>query len=297
MNYNDEYKDHCINLGISYTFTNSELKRAYYKLALIHHPDKSKDNGEKFKEINESYNFLCNYKKYNNNLESNNSFSDLIINIINSYDPNIKWSNIFIKTTIENIIKHCESYSETIFKELSKEKSMELYNFFLEYKDIFSISDDLLNRIKKVVQNKFKNDNIILLNPSIEDLLEDKIYKLDINNDIFYVPLWNSHIEYEHLDSTILVKNIPDLSSNIKIDKFNNIYISLVIDIKKLLITGYKEYTLYNNRKIKINAYDLQIKKGIQLVKFLNKGILKVDKNNIFSNEKRGDIIFEINLC
>ena len=297
MTYSNEYKDHCTKLGVSYNFTLGELKRAYYKLALIHHPDKSKDNGEKFKEINESYNFLCDCKKYNNNVESDSSFSELIINIINSYDPNIRWSNIFIKTTIENIIKHCESYSETIFKELSKEKSMELYDFFLEYKDVFSINDDLLNRIKKIIQNKFKNDNIILLNPSIEDLLEDRIYKLEVDSDIFYVPLWNSHIEYKHLDSTILVKNIPDLSDNIKIDKFNNVHIRLAIDIKELLINGYKEYILYNDRKIKISGCDLQIKKGIQTVKFLNKGILKVDKNNIFSNEKRGDIIFEINLC
>lgn len=297
MNYSIEYKRHCDRLGLSYDFTCNELKRSYYKLALIHHPDKSKDNGEKFKEINESYNYLSSNKKYNTNMDSNTSFSDLIIKIINSYDPNLKWSNIFIKTTIENIIKHCESYSETIFKELSKEKSMELYNFFIEYQDIFSIDKELIKRIKIIIQSKFKNDNIVLLNPSIEDLLEDKIYKLEMNDNTFYVPLWNSHIEFEYLDSTILVKNIPNLSSNIRIDKFNNIHIRLAIEIKELLNIGFKNILLYGTRVFKINSYDLQIKKDIQIVKFVKQGILKVDKNNIFSNEKRGDIIFEINLC
>lgn len=297
MNYSIEYKRHCDRLGLSYDFSCNELKRSYYKLALIHHPDKSKDNGEKFKEINESYNYLSSNKKYNTNMDSNTSFSDLIIKIINSYDPNLKWSNIFIKTTIENIIKHCESYSETIFKELSKEKSMELYNFFIEYQDIFSIDKELIKRIKIIIQSKFKNDNIVLLNPSIEDLLEDKIYKLEMNDNTFYVPLWNSHIEFEYLDSTILVKNIPNLSSNIRIDKFNNIHIRLAIEIKELLNIGFKNILLYGTRVFKINSYDLQIKKDIQIVKFVKQGILKVDKNNIFSNEKRGDIIFEINLC
>ena len=297
MSYSGDYKKHCDRLGLNYDFSNQELKRIYYKLALIHHPDKSNDNGEKFKEINESYNFLSNSKKYDTTMNSNTSFSELIINIINSYDPNLRWSNVFIKTTIENIIKHCESYSESIFKELTKEKSIELYNFFLEYQDVFSIDKELLERIKIIVQNKFKNDNIILLNPSLEDLLEDKIYKLEINKDEIYVPLWNPHIEFDHLDSTILVKNIPELPDNIKIDKFNNIHISLVIKIQELLEKGHEIITLYNERTFTIYAYNLQIKKEVQTIKFLQKGIFKIHKNNIFSNEKRGDIIFEINLC
>ena len=84
MSYSNDYKKHCDRLGLNYDFTNQELKRIYYKLALIHHPDKSKDNGEKFKEINESYNFLSNSEKYDTAMNSNTSFSELIINIINS---------------------------------------------------------------------------------------------------------------------------------------------------------------------------------------------------------------------
>ena len=60
---------------------------------------------------------------------------------------------------------------------------------------------------------------------------------------------------------------------------------------------GNKIITLYNERTFTIHAYNLQIKKEVQTIKFLQKGIFKIDKNNIFSNEKRGDIIFEINLC
>ena len=127
--------------------------------------------------------------------------------------------------------------------------------------------------------------------------MEDKIYKLEINKDEIYVPLWNPHIEFDHLDSTILVKNIPELPDNIKIDKFNNIHISLVIKIQELLEKGHKVITLYGKRSFTIYGYNLQIKKEVQTIKFLQKGIFKIDKNNIFSNEKRGDIIFEINLC
>ncbi|CAH8449809.1 unnamed protein product [Dicrocoelium dendriticum] len=42
-------------LGVSPNATPEEIKKAYRKLALQHHPDKSKDNGEKFKEISQAF--------------------------------------------------------------------------------------------------------------------------------------------------------------------------------------------------------------------------------------------------
>ena len=44
-----------ILLGVTVTSTKSEVTKAYKKLAQIYHPDKSHDNGEKFKEIKIAY--------------------------------------------------------------------------------------------------------------------------------------------------------------------------------------------------------------------------------------------------
>lgn len=44
-------------LGLEYGATKSEIKKAFYKLAKVHHPDKG-GNEKKFKEINEAYQHL-----------------------------------------------------------------------------------------------------------------------------------------------------------------------------------------------------------------------------------------------
>ncbi len=51
-------KDYYTILGISKNASEAEIKKAYRKLALEHHPDKATGDEERFKEINEAYSVL-----------------------------------------------------------------------------------------------------------------------------------------------------------------------------------------------------------------------------------------------
>jgi curved DNA-binding protein len=56
-----EYKDYYKTLGVAKMATASEIKKAYRKLAVKYHPDKTKDDKaaeEKFKEVTEAYEVL-----------------------------------------------------------------------------------------------------------------------------------------------------------------------------------------------------------------------------------------------
>ena len=62
-------KDYYQLLGVSRSATADEIKKAYRKLAMLHHPDKNqghKKSEEKFKELSEAYDVLSDEKKRQN---------------------------------------------------------------------------------------------------------------------------------------------------------------------------------------------------------------------------------------
>ena len=107
---------------------------------------------------------------------------------------------------------------------MRKERALEVYDFFVKYGDIFSISEEWLSKMRNIIKKKMEGDNIIILNPNLEDMLNDKIYKLELEEETYYIPLWHNELCYDASGNDIIVRCIPELDSNITIDNDNNLY-------------------------------------------------------------------------
>ena len=89
------------------------IRKKYLKAALKYHPDKFHDNGEKFKEVNEAYKFLCENQKLQTEkiYEDKLSFDSIIEELVSKICPiDNAWSKLFIKTTINSIFNKCEDF-------------------------------------------------------------------------------------------------------------------------------------------------------------------------------------------
>jgi curved DNA-binding protein CbpA len=278
-------------------FTKKDLKKAYYKKALKYHPDKNngdKDKEDLFKEINEAYLFLSN--ENNRNIDDlDTSFSSILKKFFDFMVPEMNVHQNDINNTMEAIIKKCKSASITLFEKLSKERSLEIYSFLSKNKDILSIETDLLKNMAEIIKNKTKNDNIIILNPDLNDLLNDKIFKLEYNNNTFYVPLWSNEVVFEDLSGNdIIIRCIPDLDDDVHVDKDNILHVNIKADIKKILES--KELLVkIGEKEFKIESYKIKITKH-QILILEKCGILKENINNIFDDSIRQNTYIHINL-
>ena len=136
-----------------------------------------------------------------------------------------------------------------------------------------------------------KNNNIILLNPSIDDLFQDNIYKLEINDETHYIPLWHDEVVIDNM----IIKNIPDIQSNINISANHDIIIKHSISIVELFNNGLININI-GNKDIKIYSNDVKLSKYPQLIVFKNQGKIIPNKNNLYDNKKRSNIIIELTL-
>jgi len=276
------------------------IRKAYLKSSLKYHPDKSTGNKEKFKEIVEAYEYLCEVVCENEETETENNFDILLEELITKYyPPNNDWTKIFIKTTIKNILNKCEKLPYAIFEKLEKNRAIEVFAFLEKINDSGIITETAMENIKKMLKEKMMNDNIILLNPSLEDLLNDKIYKLDISTNEYFIPLWHNELYFDYFENNIkcdlIVKIVPDIQNNVFIDHNNNIFYKKNVNIKDLYENEFIEINICN-KKFKLSSSDFKITKKTQFFKYENEGILKINEGDYFDNTKRSTIILELNL-
>ena len=261
------------NIFQIYSFNNIDgkfLKKKYYKLSLLHHPDKH----ERFKKINMAYELLKQeINEEDDFIENNVNYEYFLKKFLKKYD----FIYHFILNNYENITKH-------IFEGIDKERAINLYNFLLNNKSILHISDKLVEKVKEIILEKYKDVMIYILKPTLNELFGDRIFKLEEYDKTYFVPLWHSELEF---DTDIIVKCIPDLPENITIDENNNLIVNIKTKFSSLLEKNYINVNV-NNLFIPVN--ELFIKKE-QYYIFKEKGISKINEHNMYNISSKADVI------
>jgi curved DNA-binding protein CbpA len=306
MNYKTAFDILEINFENSddtYKNINSDyLKRKYRKLALKHHPDKNGNTEEskiKFQKINEAYHYLkreiyTQDNSYDFN-ENENDSSSLYYDILKGFMQNVfqeKYSE-FLSKIVNDVILAGKKISIKLFDDLDKETALNIYTFLSTNRSTLHLTEDILSVIREIVVKKYDNVEIYKLNPSINDLLNNNLYKLFINNELFLVPLWHNECYFDVSGCEIMVICEPELPNEITIDDDNNLHVTADLFLKEIfkkdnLIVkiGDKEYSIpHSNLMIKREQY----------YKIKNSGLSKI-KRDINDVSEKTDIIVKITI-
>ena len=323
-----------ININHLSSFTSDTIKKQYYKLALLHHPDKhsnSEESTKRFQSINTAYQYLKKEMQY---------FDKIGINMSDKFPPSndpttqaqddskevpayVNLLGIFINTLVKNaftksdvfvsiiqdIVMGCKQISLKLFDGLSKEMSLEIYSLLLKYQSVLHIKEEILEQIRLVLFEKYKHTYIFKLNPSIDDLFENNVYKLVLHGKPYFVPLWHSELYYDYLGnadattnpselddqatSEIIVKCVPDLGEDTFIDEFNNIHTTVKAKLSDISIQHPILSFQLGSRTFTIPCDKLMIK-AQQYITIKKQGISRIDEINIYNVDSKSDIVVKV---
>uniref|UniRef100_A0A6C0AZ70 J domain-containing protein n=1 Tax=viral metagenome TaxID=1070528 RepID=A0A6C0AZ70_9ZZZZ len=281
-------------LKLSYNFNEKELKHQYYLKALLYHPDKNQDLDAKtkFQEILEAYNFLNKYKNFLNESEESEENENSYSNILDKFINCMLNKNIDINNFLYILNNKCSKLSIDLFQHFSKNTLLKLHEFIRLYSDNLHINKSIIKKLDELIKEYTKNDIIEIIRPSLENLINDEIYKYSINNEIYYIPMWHNELVYEISNNLLIIQCEPELPEYINIDEYNNLYVNISTTIKSILnensITiniGEKKYTIPLN--------ELYIRK-YQRYTFLKQGISLIDTKEIYNVDSRANVYVDI---
>jgi len=308
MNYKDAFEILEIDLHkVSYNdITIEYLSKQYRKLALKNHPDKngnSTESNEIFKRINEAYQYLKREIKHLNpeDIQFENEEtpdSSLYFDILKEFMKTMFEGtyNDILSKIVADIMSTGRTLSVKLFDELDKDTALNIYTFLSNHRSTLHLSSSVLVQIREIVVKKYDNVQIYKLNPRIHDLMNNNIYKLYVNEELFLVPLWHNESYFESTNGEMIVLCDPELPSNITLDDDNNICIETTfntLDEFLLLIKEKQPICITIADKIfQIPLSNLYIKRE-QIYRIKNEGLSKT-KKDIYDISEKTDILVKI---
>lgn len=317
--------------------THEYIKKKYHKLALKWHPDKNKNeySTNKFQKISQAYNYLLDHYK---DLEPvsppvGSEIPSGFVSILTTFISSLFKGKRVVETINKIALEYDDltlTYLRNLFKDLDKQSSIEIYKMLYTYKDILYIKSETLELVSLIVKEKYKNDVVVILNPSLNDLLEHKIYKLYIDKELYLVPLWHSELYFdkkegpgvtsntsepkqdigeepiqdtgEEARGEIIVLCHPQLPSEITMDENNNLYYEKRIKVGEELCELMRQNFVsieIGGKVFSISLDNLRLKQE-QTVRFIGEGVARVVDSDseldtdMYNIGTKGDIIVTV---
>ena len=326
------HKDARAILGVSRDCSLVELNKRYRILALHMHPDKNGDSPDAtaaFQELNAAYRLLLPEVSMDATTDATTdayanvdteTYYNIFIGFIQSLfkkkkkcndnepdsdsDSGSKNSglNPILMELLHRIIHDYASVSvNAALDSLDPSALFQLYETLVQFNTAVKMDAHTFEEITRIIREKMQKNNIIILKPSLKDVIQNNISVVPFEGQTFYVPLWHSELHYriDGSEKQLIVKCMPSLPDHMSIDANNELHIDVRADIKELLNrnTGVLRIPLYDDECVEIKVRDLHIIPRQTVVLQNNiRGISLICSNDIYDVRKKAPICVHVRL-
>lgn len=309
-------------IGVSRDFSLAELKKRYHILALRLHPDKNGNTPEAtaaFQELNAAYRVLLLDLNDKDNPDATyegaadataETYMNIFMNFVTSLlsrkhksenDKDARTSPILMELLHRIIHDYASVSVNAALDALDPTTLFQLYETLEQYNAAIHMDAHIFEEITRLIREKMQKNNIVILNPSLKDVIQNNISVLQYEGQTFYVPLWHSELHYrlEGSDKQLIVKCMPELPGHMSIDANNELHIDVRADIKELLNRsgGVLRIPLYDDECVELRVSELRITpRQTVILRNTGCGISLIYANDIYEEKNRAPICVHVQL-
>lgn len=279
----------------------AEITAAYRKLALKYHPDKCAlpDANERFIEIREAYltltddvkNKRCNDLSYASIFAS---FVKTVVKVWNKQDPDD--DTRLYHLILSKVVGLCEKQALEYLQQIDRDKLAKLFVIAKMHADVFGFSSEFLTEFERIFQKgeEVHSSDIrrIYLNPLLEDILADNLYRLTWKSDDLIVPMWHHEMTFDVGETGLDVCCVPILPPNIELLEDNTLVITVNYRASALLQMD-ECVVEVGPKRLKISVEELRLVKE-QCVQFEGQGVAAMNVDDVYDVSVRKPIRVKI---
>jgi hypothetical protein len=203
-----------------------------------------------------------------------------------------------LSNIVSDIMTTGKKISVKLFDDLDKDTTLNIFTFLSNNRTTLHLSQEIIDIVREIVIKKYNNVEVYKLNPSINDLLNNNLYKLYVNEELFLVPLWHNESYFDGSCCEIMVICKPELPIGVTIDDENNICVETNIsaynDLSTSILDNKSIGIEVGNKEFNIPLSNLYMKRE-QFYRIKNEGLTKV-KKDIYDVSEKTDIVVKINI-
>lgn len=291
-----DFKRACKVMEIEPPFDIKQLRHKYHKSALKHHPDRNTDtdSNKKFQEIGSAYTYLSVWLDAEQTVPPQIDYTSIVDTFLGVIGRNKGMSNIETTNLVDNLLHDCRNIYLNVFKDMDKENSVKLFGYISRYADVLGLDEVTITSIREILREKMQEDQLVILNPSIDNILGSDIYCLDHKGETYYIPLWHDEITFNLSDSVLVVKCIPKLGEHIHMDEHNVLHVNVTTHCNKIFKDGCINVNI-GKKIFTIPSCELKITPK-QVYTIQSAGVARINTQKIYETNTKSDIIFNITL-
>jgi hypothetical protein len=291
-----DLKRACELLNIKPPFDMKQLRQKYHQSALQHHPDRNvgTNSSEMFQDIGSAYDFLSMWLEAETTDGPELDYGSMLDKFFGVLGEDRRIGKAEMNTLVDSLIHGCRHLSIKAFKDTDKDTAVKLFSYITRYSELLGLDEITISSMREIIREKTSEDHLVILNPSIDNLLNDEVYPLEHNGEVFYVPLWHDEITFDISGSALVVKCIPDVGKHIRVDEHSVLQVNVTTRCSKVFEDGAINVIL-GEKVFHIPSSEIKIQ-PFQTYTLNSVGIARIDTREMYNASEKSDIVFNITL-